>query len=114
RRSVPAEIAGRLHDAASKMVLPDAVRHHPGSQGVFGTGNPFGERHASSPCGKHLVPVELENRRLRVAADGARKPWLDWLAGMIVISTNENVRDGNIRSHGWAVSVPHSHGFGLH
>ena len=38
-----AEVAGGAHDAPSEVVHPDAIRHHPGRQGIAGIGDGLGQ-----------------------------------------------------------------------
>ncbi len=38
-----AEIVGRADDAASEMIMPDAIHHHARGQRIFGIGDPAGK-----------------------------------------------------------------------
>ena len=42
------EVAGRAHDALPEMVVPDAVDHNAGREGVVRTGEPAGQRGAAA------------------------------------------------------------------
>ncbi len=41
-----AEIVGSSDDAASEVIIPEAVGHHPGGEGVLGVGDPAGQQRA--------------------------------------------------------------------
>src|SRR2546430_1216086 len=78
-----AEVVRRTDKCCTNMVLPDAVDHHPCSEGVVGIGNGFGELEPAAAI--------LEQRRLAFGQD-RKKSTGRFLSLVLLVSVNINVQ----------------------
>ena len=82
-----AEVSGRGHQAPAEMVLPDAVHHYPGRQGVIGLSQPPGQSQASPAAPLGLLDAVGPGLRLERRRDSG----LDGITGPGVFSPSQQV-----------------------
>ena len=83
--AIGAKIAGGGHQSVAEVVLPDAVDHHPGRQGVFPTGNPLGQQ--LTAAAHQAVHVD----RVGVSGDGAQETGLDLIGPQSPVAPGQDV-----------------------
>ena len=89
-----AEVARRRHDAATEVMVPDAVDHDPGRQGIRRVGKPAGQR--GTPPGE--PPAARRHHEGGTRIQNRQESGLNLLKGPGVLSVRQNVR-------GWRVGV---------
>src|SRR6186713_1961032 len=104
-RSIFPEIACCRHNAASKMLLPDTVHHHTGSERILRAGDPFSQRHTVTTCRKLAIAVGIDERWLRIARNHARKPCLNCVGGLAKIPAGQDVHGGQSGTYRWSGNV---------
>ena len=63
RLSAKTKIAGRLHQPATEVMVPDAIDHYPGGERIFGIDNPIGQFATAAlrePLGQFLTTEHLQ------------------------------------------------------
>ena len=86
------EIGGRAHQAATEMVMPYPVHHHPRGERVLGTGEPFRERGAPTA----LTGRGRRNGRVTRVQD-RQEPGLHFCLGRIVSAPTQDMGFGHGR-----------------
>ena len=82
-----AEVAGRGHQAPAEVMLPDAVHHHPGRQGMIGLSQPPGQGQTPSAAPFGLGDAVGSSLRLKRRRD----PGIDEIAGAGMLPPNQQV-----------------------
>src|SRR5712692_1175817 len=91
-----AEIAGSGNDAHAKVVLPDAIYHHAGEQGVLRRGQPTregGAPPATDPTGR----PRIDAIRVFGRTERCRHAWLHFRSWRVVLTADQKVMDRRIR-----------------
>ena len=98
RSPVLPKFAGRAHQTHTEVMLPDAVHHDAGRQGMVGLSQPFGQ--GQTPPGGFGAPVELfDPVGPQLSVEHRRHPGQHQIPGIGVFAPSQNPGGRRTTSH---------------
>ena len=111
--AVDAKVGSGGDDAAPKVLLPNAIHHHPRREWIFRRGDPLGQRRAPTAGRELPVAVALDRGGLSLAGDGRKKTSFHHLARLAIVTADQNPRGRQGRAVRGAGDVAHRQRVGL-